>query len=106
MEIIDAMFQKCELVNYTVTFPNVFEDLYSADANFEMVASNTIIPCKIFQIHNIVTNKIAVIFVNGCNVKTFDFKKKFLRWSKAAEHLLRVNLKFPDVVVYKDLSKS
>ena len=106
MEIIDAMFQKCELVNYTVTFPNVFEDLYSADANFEMVASNTIIPCKMFQIHNIVTNKIAVVFVNGCNFEYDYFGKTFLGWAKAAEHRLKTNLEFPDVVVYKDLSKS
>ena len=64
-EISQTMLQNFEFTNYWLLFPKVFDDLHSADANFEMASSNTIQPMKIFYIFNIVTHQIAVIFVHG-----------------------------------------
>ena len=41
-EISDIMLKKFEKINFSLTIPNVFDDMYSGDATFEMSASNTI----------------------------------------------------------------
>ena len=38
-EITNSMLEKYELGNLSLTFQQVFEDLHSADANFEMASS-------------------------------------------------------------------
>ena len=66
--ISDTLIEKLEPINYSSTFPDVLDDLYSTDANFEMISSNTIQPLKIFYLLNIVTHQIAIIFVHGCKL--------------------------------------
>ena len=105
-EITENMLEKYETVNFSLTFPQVFEDLYSDDANFEMASSNTVQPLKIFYRHNIVTHKIGAVFVNGCKFSFRGFAKEFLKWGKTAEDLLKEDLEFEDLTVWKDLSKS
>ena len=70
-ELTNSMLEKYEMINFSVTLSIVFEDLYSADANFEMASSNTIQPLKIFYRHNIVTHKIAVVFAIVSKIDTF-----------------------------------
>ena len=71
-----------------------------------MASSNTLQPLKIFFLFNIVTHKIAVVFVHGCQVYADGLGKKFLKESKTAVDLLEKKLDFNEVKVFKDLSKS
>ena len=41
-ELADTLIEKLELTNYSSTFPQILDNMYSADANFEMISSNTI----------------------------------------------------------------
>ena len=65
-ELMTAMEDKCEKVNFSLTFPEVFDDLYSVDADFEMVAPNTIQHVRVFYRQNVVTKSFAAIFANHC----------------------------------------
>lgn len=38
--------------------------MQGSDASFEMVASNSIMPMKLFYEHNIVTHKIGLVLIN------------------------------------------
>ena len=58
---------------FAVKFPECFDDLKGSDANFEMVASQTLQPVKMFYCHNIITNTRAVVFVNT-KCTTMDYK--------------------------------
>ena len=102
-EFTEALFDKVEKTNYSVVIPQAFDNLYSNDANFEMASSNNIQPLKLFFLYNIVTHKISVVFVHGCKS---DYGKYFLEWLEKAVDLLENFLKFSDVKVFKDLSKS
>ena len=109
-EFTKTMLEKCETMNFSLTFSEVFENLHSNDANFEMASSNTIQPLKIFYRYKIVTDKIAVVFVSGSELETFDdrsrYRKQFPGFAKTAEDLLKEDLEFNDVTVWTDLSKS
>ena len=98
-DIADTMLEKYEKIHFTLTFPDVLDDLFSGDATFEMSASNTIQPLKIFYIHNVVTHSTAIIFVDE-NYR-YDIKK-----GKVAEDMLKTYLNFEEVVTYVGLSKS
>ena len=100
-EFTKTMLEKYETVNFTLTLSQVFEDLYSADANFEMASSNTVQPLKMFYRYNIVTHKIGVIFVHGTKLDRFIRKG-----IKPAKDLLKEHLEFDDVTIWKDLSKA
>ena len=103
-EFTETLLEKLEFANYSVTIPEVFDDLYSADANFETATSNTIQSLKIFYKFNIVTHKIAVVFVNG--VWLPGWRRDVLPSAKLAVDLLKDKLDFTDVNMYVDLSKS
>ena len=50
---------------FCVQYISCFDDLKGSDANFEMVASNTLQPVRLIYNHNIATTKIAAIFVHS-----------------------------------------
>ena len=77
-EMTYTLIEKLELTNYSSTFPQVLDDLYSADANFEMISSNTIQKLKIFYRYNIVTHQIAIIFVHGICMERSLYCEPFL----------------------------
>ena len=108
-EFTKTMLEKYEMINFSLTFSEVFENLHSNDANFEMASSNTTQPLKIFYRYNIVTDKIAVVFVSGSKIKTHvghGWEQQFPGFAKTAKDLLKKDLEFSDVTVWTDLSKS
>ena len=64
MDVVDLLLQRYNRVTFSVQFPQCFDDLKGRDANFEMVASNTLQPLKLVYNYNVVTRKVARIFVN------------------------------------------
>ena len=59
---------------FSVMFPDCFDDIKGSDANFEMVASNTLQPVRLIYKNNIASAKIAVIFVNT-KIKTANYRE-------------------------------
>ena len=55
-----------------MTLVECFDDLKGSDANFEMVASNTIQPLRLMYKHNIATKTVAKIFVST-NAKGLEY---------------------------------
>ena len=64
-EITDVMLAKYEKKFFTLLLPDCFDDLFSADANVEMVASNTTQPLILLYIGNVVTRSVGLIFNNS-----------------------------------------
>jgi len=78
------------------------------DASFEMVASNTIMPLKMFYEHNIATRKTALIFVTeriSQNDKTLPWDDAVAK-GKEAKRLLEEGFDFTDVTVLTNLTKA
>ena len=65
-EIVDAFTNRFNRDTLTLCLPDAFEHLKSNEKSlkFEMSVSTTIQPLKLFYVHNIVTKKVAYIFVN------------------------------------------
>ena len=70
----------------------------------EMVISNSIQPVNLFYAHNLVTDKIAYVFVNtSCMTRPYtDAEQK----GKHAEALFRETLEFQEVKVFTNLCKA
>ena len=41
-DVVEILLQRYDRISFVVQFPNCFDDLKGNDANFEMVASNTL----------------------------------------------------------------
>ena len=63
-EIVDAINTRFSTEDLTLLVPDIFENLTSQDAKFEMAISNTVQPLKLFYQHQVVTDSIAYVFVN------------------------------------------
>ena len=61
-EISEVLTERYEKKFFTLDIPSCFDDLFSKDANIEMVASNTIQPLHLVYNHNAVTYATGVIF--------------------------------------------
>ena len=63
-EIAEIFNTEYSRVDFVIAIPGCFDGLQSTDANFETSLSNTLQPLRLKYEHNIVTDKIGVIFVN------------------------------------------
>ena len=93
---------------FTVDFPTCFDGMKGDDANFEMVASNTLQPMRLPYSFNVVTKSEAVIFLNthtGGLLHELPYK---LAAERAEMHrdLFTNILKFHKVTVFQNLSKA
>ena len=95
-EISDIFLDRYEKRFFTLTIPACFDDLFSKDANIEMVASNTIQPLQLVFRHNVVTHSIGLIFVNYT---------KMTEKAEEAKRLLTTELNFDEVQVFICLSQ-
>ena len=89
---------------FSVLFPYCFDDLKGADANFEMVSSNTMQPVRLIYSYNIASTKIAHIFVHT-NLKNMSYQGAEER-AQMHQKLFYTTLKFDYVEVHTDLSKN
>ena len=65
MDAVHILTTQFDRTTFTVTLVECFDDLKGSDANFEMVASNTLQQLKMVYCHNIATETVAVIFSNS-----------------------------------------
>ena len=77
-EVIEVLEHRFDPNTLLLQIPTAFDYLKGQDADFEMVTSNTIQPLRIEYRDNIVTESVAVVFVNtSCNkVKNMDENQK------------------------------
>ena len=92
-EIVDAMNTRFSTETLTLEIPDVFENLSSRDAKFEMAISNSIQPLKLFYDHQVVTDSIAFVFVNT--------ESKGLIYKNAEKHGQEAKMLFQDVLEFK-----
>ena len=92
-EFTETLLEKFEFANYSVTIPQVFEDLYGADANFETATSNTIQPLKIFFKALKTNAELYETAKSSGLIPTFANYAKTL--SLTAEEFLKIAFKFP-----------
>ena len=105
-EVSSIVLNRYEKRNFGLSVPRCFDDIKSVDANFEITQSNRLQPLILFYEHNIVTEKVCVIFVHT-NVKGLvyiDSQTAKSRGEKQAE-LFKNVFDFKDVTVYTDYSK-
>ena len=95
-EISEIFSVRYEKKFFTLHVPSCFDDLFSKDANIEMVASNTIQPLRLTYCHNTVTFAIGIIFINYTYIREEAVN---------AKKLLLEELGFNEVNVYVCLSK-
>ena len=62
--VVDILNHNYDRTTQTVTFPTCFDNIKSDDANFELVASNTLQKVKLARRHNVVKKSTAVIFAH------------------------------------------
>ena len=92
---------------FTVDFPSCFDGLKGDDANFEMVASNTIQPLRLPYSFNVVTKSEAVIFLNthtGGQLHELPYRLAAVRAGMHRDLFTDI-LKFDKVSVLENLSK-
>ena len=63
-EFCEVLNEKYDENTQTVEFPSVLNNKLSADAEFEIVSSNTLQKLRIVREFNIVKKSIAIIFAN------------------------------------------
>ena len=63
-ELADTLKNSFNKDTLALEIPHAFEHFKGRDTKLELVLSNTIQPLKLHYAHNIVTKKIAYIFVN------------------------------------------
>ena len=63
-DVTDAMNLSYNKINFSLDFPQCFDDLKGRDANFENIASNTMQNLRLLLQENVVTHSWATIFVN------------------------------------------
>ena len=99
-DVVKILLEEYDRTTFAVQFTDCFNDLKGSDANFEMVASNTLQPVKMFYRNNIATSSAAAIFVHN--------KAISLPYNEAKERaeLHKRNLEdvlgFEEVKVYTD----
>ena len=85
--------------DFVEKFPTLLEDIYSKQDGFDKASANIIEKLRIIYEENLVTSKIAVIFVS-------EAKSKFLEKARIAEKLFEELLGFQEVRLYIGLTKS
>ena len=78
-DLIKTMTARVDRTNLSLSIPAALDQMTGNDASFEMVASNSIMPMKLFYEDNISTHKAGLIFVTE-HVSADDKK---LVWSNA-----------------------
>ena len=76
-ELMGVFEDRFEKVNCSLTFPEVFDNLQSVDANFEMAASNTIQNLRFFYSKFVMTKSKGVIFANKAVFEVFEDDEDF-----------------------------
>jgi len=102
-DVCKILLEEYDRTTFCVQFTSCFDDLKGSDANFEMVASNTLQPVKMFWSHNIVASSAAVIFVHtkAINLPYEGAKER----GELQTGLFKEVLKFDVVKVYTDPTK-
>ena len=77
MDVVKILEEDFSRETFTVEFVDCFDDLKGTDANFEMIASNTIQPLRLPYKGNIAKKRTACIFVHT--------KSKDLNYEQALE---------------------
>ena len=99
-----AVMLDFDKTTFSVQFIDCFDDLKGSDANFEMVASNTLQPVRLIYSHNIATSKIAVIFSSS---KLFNSKEVYAtERAEVQRQIFKDILEFDEVTVHNDPSKA
>ena len=107
-DIIHTLQQKFDRETLSCEIPDAFEYMKGKDVKFEMVTSNTIQPTKMIYKHNVVTEKIAYIFVNS--KFTVGDEDTDLEWTDFEERGEMARELFQDILEFRtqtftDLSK-
>ena len=103
-DVVKILMDDFDKATFAVTFTECFDDLKGSDANFEMVASQTLQPVKMFYCHKLITDTRAVVFVNT-KCTTVAYRGAEERGRKLHD-LFKDVLKFSDVKVYTDQTKA
>ena len=103
MDVVQVMDKDYDHRYFSIQLIDCFDDLVGRDANFEIVASQTLQPVKLHFSHNVVTESIAVIFLNT-NLKGLKYGGGPERASML-ENLFKEVLEFDTVKVHTDLKK-
>ena len=103
-DVVDILLVRYNRRTFAVQFPNCFDDLKGNDANFEMVASNTLQPLLLEYTYNKTEKEIALIIANSFTggFLANETKLKDKTWSELKTVALSDN---PDKEFYKSLSK-
>ena len=110
-KIYDTYYNK---ESFTLAIPDCFNDMQSKDANFEMSVSNTTQPLYLEYEYDVVTNTLALIFVNPqglhenmrSNEPAEVTKARHLEKGKIAKKLFTEEFNFQEVDVYTSLPKA
>ena len=102
-DVVDILLVRYNRRTFAVQFPNCFDDLKGNDANFEMVASNTLQPILLEYSYNKTVKEIALIIVNSFTggFMSDDTVLKDKPWSELKTQALSDT---PDKQFYKSLS--
>ena len=79
-ELIQTLIRRLDVLSLSLDLPDALDQLQSVDASFEMVASNSLKPLRLFYEHNTVTKKACLIIVNTAS----EYNGKRLAWKNAA----------------------
>ena len=86
----------------SIKVPQIFENLKGKDAKFELVQSPTLQSLKMILSHNIVTKKIAYVFINS-ECRGIPYKNALIR-GKNAYRLFDEIFEFEEVHTLRDPS--
>ena len=94
-DIADAFNTRFSTEDLTLLIPDVFENLISKDAKFEMAISNTVQPLKLFYDHQVITDSVAYIFVYT--------ESKGLVYKNAEKRGKEAKMLFEEVLEFKNV---
>ena len=102
-DVVKILLEDYDRNTFSVRFMDCFDDLKGSDVNFEMVASNTLQPVRMFYQHRIVTEQAAIVFVHteSLALKYNEAETRGKLWEDCLNDVWGV----PEVQVYTDPTK-
>ena len=106
-DILKALMQSTDRINYMVLLPQAFEQLKNND--FETASSVSIQPLKLYYVFNVVTRSLGLVLYHNdmgyCGGYTDNLQEE---WNLVvpSSNMLAIALKLDEVHTFGDMSKS
>ena len=106
-DILKALMQSTDRINYMVLLPQAFEQLKNND--FETASSVSIQPLKLYYVFNVVTRSLGLVLYHndmGYRGRYTDFLQEEWNLVVPSSKMLEIALKLDEVHTFGDMSKS